>query len=54
MIAYLSVIVLFVGLVMYFIATHPKVEETGRLMFFAGLLAFLISVGGHAVEVIGR
>ena len=38
----LSVLVAIVGLLMYFLAANPKVEEVGRIMLFSGLLAFLL------------
>lgn len=37
----LSVLVLIIGLLMYLLAANPKVQEVGRIMFFAGLLVFL-------------
>lgn len=42
MVIYLSLLVCLVGVAMYFLAAHPKVSETGRLMFAIGLLAFLL------------
>ena len=44
----LSLLVAVVGVLMYALATNPKVQEMGRIAFFAGLLAFLM-VGGDAV-----
>lgn len=42
MIVYLSLLVALIGLVMYFIAGNPKVARCGEMMFFAGMLAFLM------------
>lgn len=40
----LSVAVALVGVLMYALATNGKVQEIGRIAFFAGLLAFLLLV----------
>jgi hypothetical protein len=40
---YLSLIICLIGLVLYLIADkYPKVVEIGRIMFWVGLLSFLI------------
>lgn len=49
MAGFLSLIVAAVGVVIYFIATNPKVSECGRVMFWTGLLAFLLANGGAVV-----
>jgi hypothetical protein len=46
MLIYLSALVALVGLVWYFIAEKPKPLEIARIMFFCGLLAFLIVTAG--------
>ena len=46
---FLSLIVAVVGVVIYFIATNAKVSECGRVMFWTGLLAFLLANGGAVV-----
>jgi Na+/phosphate symporter len=38
-------LVCLVGLLMYVLASNPKLQELGRLMFFAGLLVLLLNVG---------
>jgi Na+/phosphate symporter len=43
MVAYLSLIVCVIGLVLYFVATNPKASEAGRIAFAFGLLAFLLA-----------
>jgi Na+/phosphate symporter len=43
----IQLIVCVVGLLMYVLASNPKVSEIGRIMFWTGLLSFLL--GGHAV-----
>jgi len=40
---YLSLLVAVVGLLMYALCSNPKLQEIGRLAFFAGLLAFLLN-----------
>lgn len=49
---YLSLIIALVGLVLYFIASNPKVSECGRILFWTGLLAFLLTNGGHSVGLL--
>jgi Na+/phosphate symporter len=53
MIIYLSLLVAIVGVLMYALSTNPKLQEIGRISYFAGLLCFLLEVaGGHALSVI--
>jgi Na+/phosphate symporter len=48
-IAFLSVLVCVVGLVLYFASTqNSKVMETGRIMFACGLLVSLYMLGSAA------
>lgn len=51
MIALLAVVIAVIGLLMYAWAGNPKLQEVGRIMFFCGLLAFLLeaSVAVHAL-----
>lgn len=51
---FLSLIVALIGLVIYFVATHAKVSECGRVMFWTGLLAFLIANGSATVGLLGK
>jgi hypothetical protein len=53
MIVYLPLLVCIIGLLMYFVATNPKVATIGLDMFWVGLLAFLLS-GDQLVKLIGR
>jgi hypothetical protein len=42
-----------IGLIMYFICSNPKLVEVGRIMFWTGLLAFLLGGGvGHVIQAI--
>lgn len=43
MLIYLSLLVCIVGLLMYALSANPKIVEIGKIMFFCGLLAFLIT-----------
>lgn len=48
-----SLLVSLIGLLMYVLATNPKVVEIGRIMFWTGLLAFLLGGGiGTAFHLI--
>jgi Na+/phosphate symporter len=44
MILLLSLLVAIVGCLVYALAANPKVNELGRIAFFAGLLVFLLHV----------
>ncbi len=42
MIIYLNLLVAVIGLLMYALSANGKLVEIGRIMFFCGLLAFLL------------
>jgi len=42
MIIYLPLLVALIGVLMYALCTNPKLSEIGRIMFWTGLLAFLL------------
>jgi Na+/phosphate symporter len=42
MIIALTLLVALVGVLMYVLSANPKLQEIGRIMFFCGLLAFLM------------
>jgi hypothetical protein len=53
MIIYLPLLICIIGLLMYILAEKPKVQEVGRIMFWTGLLAFMLGGGpGHAIQAI--
>jgi Na+/phosphate symporter len=53
MIIYLSLLVALAGVLLYALSVNPKLQEIGRVSYFAGLLAFLLEVaGGHALSII--
>jgi len=43
-----------VGLLMYALCTNGKLVEIGRLLFFAGILAFLLTGGPEVFSVLRR
>ena len=52
MIVYLSLVVCLLGLVVYLVSNNPpnnKPAEVGRIMFFCGLLVFLLTFAGHGI-----
>lgn len=49
---FLPLIVALIGLLMYALCANPKLQEIGRLSFFAGLLAFLLQAGPHLVSLL--
>jgi len=46
---YLSLLVALVGVLMYALSANPKVSEIGRLSYWVGLLAFLLTSAAHIV-----
>lgn len=53
MIAYLSAIVCILGLVIFLIVKPSSdVKEIGRIMFFCGLLAFLLPFGEKLLRLL--
>lgn len=52
MIIYLSLLVALAGVLAYALSANAKIQEIGRLAFFAGLLAFLLHSSGSMMPVI--
>jgi hypothetical protein len=49
----LTLLVAVIGLLMYALCSNSKLVEVGRIMFWTGLLAFLLGGGfGHAIQAI--
>lgn len=48
---YIPLIVCLIGLVVYFIATNPKVNHIGDVMFWTGLLVSLFSVAKQVLKI---
>ena len=54
MIIYLSLLISLAGVLLYALAANPKLAEIGRMMFWVGLLAFLLVLPGHGITVATR
>ena len=50
-IAWLPVIVLVLGLLLYVLPVNAKLQELGRIMFFCGLLALCFAYAGRTVRI---
>jgi Na+/phosphate symporter len=47
----LTLLVALIGVLMYALCANPKLTEVGRIMFFCGLLAFLLGGARMLVEL---
>lgn len=55
MIIVFTLLVAVVGLLMYALCANPKLVEVGRIMFWTGLLAFLLGGGAeHVIQAFPR
>ncbi len=54
MLIYFSLLIALVGVLMYMLVVNPKLQEIGRLMFFSGLLAFLLEVPSAHFGIVAR
>ena len=52
MISYIPLLVALLGALLYGLAASGKAQELGRIMFFCGLLVFLLEVGGHTAALL--
>jgi Na+/phosphate symporter len=52
MIIYLSLLIALAGVLMYALSNNAKLIEIGRIAFFCGLLAFLLTVPTHPFQVL--
>jgi len=52
MIIGLTLLVALVGVLMYALCTNPKLAEIGRIMFFCGLLAFLLGAAPEVIKLV--
>jgi hypothetical protein len=48
----LTLLVALAGVLMYAFCTNPKLADIGRIMFAAGVLAFLLSGSPRLIELI--
>ena len=46
-----AAVVCLVGLIVYLVCGPAKPAELGRLMFWTGLLAFLLAQGAHLTRI---
>ena len=49
MLSYISIVAAVIGLLVYALASNPKVSEAGRILFAAGCFAALFAFGGKPV-----
>lgn len=49
---FLPLIIALIGLLMYALCANPKLQEIGRLSYFAGLFVFLMQAGPHIVSLL--
>lgn len=54
MIILLSLLVALIGLLLYVMSGNPKLNELGRILFFCGMLAFLLQAPGVHFGVLTR
>ena len=54
MVIYFSLLVALIGLLMYALCANPKLQEIGRISYFAGLLAFLLNSVGPMISTLHR
>jgi hypothetical protein len=53
MVIYFVLLIALIGLLVYAFAVNPKLGEVGHVMFWTGLLAFLMQVGtAHFVSIL--
>lgn len=51
-IAIFPVIILIIGVLLYFVSANGKVQEVGRLMFFCGLLVLTMVLSREVVRLV--
>lgn len=51
LVAIIPLLFLVVGLLLWFIASHPKVAEAGRLLFFCGMFVLTWRLGGESFRL---
>lgn len=52
LISLFAIIVAVVGLLLYVLASNPKLSEIGRIMFFCGALVTTWALGGRGVRLL--
>ncbi len=51
-IAIFPVILLVIGILLYFVSTNVKAQEVGRIMFFCGLLVLTFVLSREVVRLV--
>lgn len=51
-IAIFPIILLVIGILLYFVSANGKVQEVGRLMFFCGLLVLTFVLSREVVRLV--
>jgi Na+/phosphate symporter len=51
---YFSLLVALIGVLIYALVVNPKLNEMGRIMFFCGLLAFLLQAASAHFGIVTR
>jgi hypothetical protein len=51
---YFSLLVALIGVLMYALTVHAKLVEIGRILFFCGLLAFLLEAANAHFGIVSR
>jgi hypothetical protein len=54
MIVLIPLLVALIGLLMYALASNPKLVRIGEIMFFAGLFVFLFQLGPQWTTLFGE
>ena len=54
MVILFSLLVCVLGLLLYVLSANPKLQELGRIAFFAGLLAFLLQAPNAHFGILAR
>lgn len=53
MVIVIDLLVAVIGILMYSLCAAPKLQEIGRILFFSGMLAFLLIGGEKIISVLG-
>lgn len=54
MIIFLSLLIAVIGVLMYALCVNAKLVRIGEIMFFCGLLAFLLQVAPTPINLLGK
>ncbi len=51
LIAIIPLLMIIIGLLLWFVSSNPKVSEAGKLVFFAGTLALAMHYSGQTFRL---